>query len=1051
MRRLLLLLVAIFAFGYSHTWAQSRQVSGRVVSSEDNQPIPGVSVFVKGFPNIGSFTDGSGNYSLRNIPANATTLVFSSVGYQSLEANIGGTTVNVALISESQRIDEVLVVAYGTAKKSSFTGSISSVGESELNKIQVSNPFKALEGATAGVSIVNETGQPGGRTTLRIRGIGSINASSNPLIILDGSPYEGDLSSISTSDIESINVLKDAASAALYGARGANGVVIVTTKRGKAGETKVNFDGKIGYNSRAVKEYNIMTDPGLYYQTFWNAIRNNELRQAGATALSSATLASEKLVGVLGYNIYNVPNSEVVLSTGKLNPNARIKYEDANWNDWRGTLMSPQLRQEYNLSVSKGNDENKIYFSLGYLDDKGYNKNSGLDRFTSRLSFDSKLYSWLDFSASTQFSRTESNWTTTGGAYSNSFQWVRSIAPIYPIYLHDAEGKLMRDNLGSILYDWGEENVGINGTRAYGASSNLVATQDKDKSVNLDYYLNQSASAKIKLPWYFQLAVNGSAYGNWFSYNRFITPTGGSGKSYNGLSTKYKEQTITTNLNQILTWSKDFDGLGVNVMIGHENYNYKYDRIRGTKTNFLDPSNDEFVNAAIISDLTSVTRLYNLEGYFGEVKFDYNNKYYISGSLRRDGSSIFHPDNRWGTFWSVGGSWRINQESFLNSVEAIDNLKLKASYGAQGNDYLYLPESSLRSYTPYQDLYEVTSNGTDLGLKPLYKGRKDVTWEKNLNFNVGIEFSFLNGLVAGEFEYFIKNTKDLLFALPVPASTGFTSEPWNIGSMSNKGFEVSISSNIIKTDHVSWSVNANLTHFENKVTKLPEEFKKDGITRGNQRIIEGGSIYDFYMVKWAGVDPNNGDALYWVENDEGVFEKVNGKKYNASSRQKIGTALPDFYGGFGTSIEFFNFDFSVQFAYQVGGLRNDNQYAGLMHAGTAGDNWSMDILNYWTPENKNTSVPRIDYNNQEQTQNSDRFITDASFVSFRNVSLGYTLPKSVINRLGLNNLRLYFVVDNVALWSKRQGLDPRTNWSGDSQNTLYSPIRSTSFGLSINL
>ena len=1051
MKRLRFFFIAVgLMSGIMAARAQTVKISGTVTGSDDGMPLPGVSVVVKG-TSVGVATNIDGKYEF-NAPSESTMLEFSFIGYESQTVQIAGRSViDVALASSSEQLEEVMVVAYGTAKKSSFTGSVGSVSEKQLSKIQSSDPAKALEGALAGVSIVNATGQPGSNTTIRIRGIGSINASNSPLIIVDGAPYEGDLSSINNSDIETMNVLKDAASAALYGARGANGVIIITTKKGKSGETKVFAEARVGYNTRGVKEYDIMTSPSMYYETFWKSLESSALI-SGKDAATAAAYANNNLIKALGYNIYNVADNAII-ANGKVDPTAKIKYKDSGWNDWKGALMSPQMRQEYNLNISKGDDNSKLFFSAGYLDDKGYSENSGFTRFSSKLSFETELYKWLDVTANMLFARTQSDWTQDGSSYTNSFMWNRNIAPIYPIYAHDAEGNVKKDQLGKGIFDYGDPVIGVNGTRAYGAATNPVATQKYDIDRNTDYYINENIQAKITLPYDLKFTTNASVYGDWYTYNNYITPIGGSGLAYNGFSYKQKYQTIAINWNQIIAWDHTFNDITVQAMLGHEYYKKKIDYIEGEKTNFLDPTNNEFCNAAKIGSLTSSSYEYALEGYFGQLTFDYNNKYYLSGSLRSDASSIFHPDNRWGTFWSIGASWRINREDFMSGVGFVDNLKLKTSYGAQGNDYLYLSGSTInRAYTPYLDLYSVTSNGTDLGFTPKYKGRKEVTWETNLNFNVGVEFALFGSLLTGEIEYFNRTTRDLLFNLPIPASTGFNTEPWNIGTMVNNGIEVTLNANIISTDDLRWSVNANLTHFKNEITKLPEDFKEDGITNGTQIIKEGGSIYDFWMVKYAGVNPENGDALYWKEKNDGSgYEKVCSADYDSNSRQFIGSSIPDFYGGFGTVVEYKGFDLSLQFSYQSGGLKDDGQYASLMHAGSAGDNWHTDILNAWSANNTSSNIPRLEYNNQGLIQASDRFITDASYIAFRNATLGYTLPNSLVNKLSISKLRVYFVVDNVALWSQRQGMDPRNSFSGRATDDMYSPIRTMSLGLVINL
>lgn len=1051
MKKLTALLAILGLIGLQVAFAQTRSIKGTVTSKEDGMGLPGVNVSVKG-TSIGTATDGNGNFTL-SVAQNAQTLVISSIGYQSVEMPVQDV-VNVVLEPETKKIDEVIVVAYGTAKKSSFTGSVGSVSEKQLTKIQSSDATKALEGAIAGVTISQASGQPGQSTTIRIRGIGSINASSSPLIIVDGAPYEGSINSINTGDISTMNVLKDAASASLYGARGANGVIVITTKRGKEGETSVNFDAKAGYNFRGVAEYDIMTSPADYYEKFGEALYNQQRAAIadGGLGLNDADArlyAANNVYNTLGYNVYDVANDAIISPVnGKINPNAKVKYKDADWNNWENELYTPRLRNEYNLSISKGNEKSKLYFSAGYLNDAGYNKNSYFTRYSTRLSYDAELFSWLNFGTSAQLARTESNWTSSGSSYTNAFQWTRSIAPIYPIYKHDINGNIMLDPNGKKLYDYGEAQLGVNGGRAYGAMTNPVATQNEDKNNYLDYYANSNSFLKVTLPFDVTFTTNATVFGNFMYNDDFTTPLGGSGKTYNGIGNKSKDEIISYNLNQILNWNKKINDFNVGAMLGHEIFIRNFSSLYGSKQNFLDPKNTEFSNAAQITALDSYTTEYKIEGYFGQITTDYKNRYFLSGSVRRDASSVFHPDNRWGTFWSVGASWRVNEEEFMKQFSFIDNLKLKASYGSQGNDYLYLANSTRRSYTPFHNLYVITSDGTNFGISPRYMGNKEVTWEKNLNFNAGLEFSILNGVLSGEVEYFKRTTNDLLFNLPVSPSTGFTSQPYNIGNMDNTGFELTLSSNIIRMDKIRWNVGFNITHFKNEITSLPEQFREKGITNGNQKIIEGGSIYDFYMVKWAGVDQTNGQPLYWTKNaTTGVFEKST--TYNAADRQKIGSAIPDSQGGFSSTLEAYNFDLSLSFAYQIGGLINDSEYSALMHSGTAGNNWHKDIQNSWTPTNTNTDIPSVQYNRQDQ--GTDRFVTDASFLSFRNVTLGYTLPKNVVNKIKVKNLRVYFVVDNVALWSKRQGLDPRQTISGVTGGSTYSPIRTCSVGLVVNL
>ena len=532
--------------------------------------------------------------------------------------------------------------------------------------------------------------------------------------------------------------------------------------------------------------------------------------------------------------------------------------------------------------------------------------------------------------------------------------------------------------------------------------------------------------------------------------NYFTTPLGGAGKNYGGASTKYKSDNIVLTFNQLLRYNKNWDDYGFEAFLGHETYLKRFGTIEGSKKNFVDPRNSEFNNAAVLSSLTSYSRRYFVEGYFGQINANYKHKYYLSGSLRRDGSSVFAPENRWGTFWSVGASWLLSEEKFLEKVDFIDLVKLKLSYGVQGNDALYLPGGG-RSYVPYMTLYSVSTNGNTPGLEASYKGNRNITWEESGNLNAGIELGFFRNRLTLEADYFIKKTKDLLFNMPLPASTGFSSEPRNVADMMNKGFEFSIGITPVRTDNVQWTISLNGLHYKNEITRLPEELREKGLTRGYQTLKEGGSIYDFYMVKWGGVNPANGDAQFYVKNaTTGKYELKGSADYDSSSKQYVGTSIPDLQGGFGTTLSAYNFDLAVQFSYQFGGKFYDSQYANLMHSGDLGRTWHTDIRNRWTPENTTSDIPRLEFANQKVLSLSDRFIVSSDYLSLRNVSLGYTFKQGIVEKLGLTKLRYYLTADNVYLWSKRKGLDPRTSLAGDNDDAVYSPIRTISMGLTLN-
>ena len=1017
--------------------AQERTIKGTVKDDEGLEMLA-VSVVVKGTQR-GIATDMDGHYEIK--VNEGDILVFSSMGYLTQEKKVGkNNTINVILLSDVQQLEgtDVVAVAYGTADRKSFTGAMTTIKAETIQARQTSDVAKTLEGSVAGVQISTDSGQPGASATIRIRGIGSINASSSPLIILDGIPFEGSLSAINNSDIETVNVLKDASSSALYGARGANGVVIITTKTGSKGKLSINFDSKVGFNYRAIPEYDIITSPSEYYRTFWESLYHQNLyaqKQADALARSNASNDLISNVGE-GYNIYNVPDNQVVLPNGQLNPNASIRYSDADtFNQWEKALFKSGVRKEHNLSMNKGTENNSFYFSFGYLSDEGYNLNTYFDRYTTRFSYRGDITSWLKANASSMITYSEQQGSIESSDYANPFSFTRSIAPIYPVYEHDAAGRRLN------TYDYGAK-------RKYSDNTNPVATQREDINRNRNYYFNQALSLEARLHSNLSLAVNGNFYANFYEGNYFTTPLGGAGKNYGGSADKYRSDDVVMTFNQLLRYNKQWNTIAVEALLGHESHQDRYGIISGSKRNFLDPYNSEWSNAAILSSLTSYTNKYFVEGYFGQFNANYRQKYYLSASLRRDASSVFAPENRWGTFWSVGASWLLNEEKFLQSATAINELKLKLSYGVQGNDELYLPGSSSRSYVPYMTLYEVTTDGSQPGLKARYKGNRNITWEESANFNAGIEAAFFQNRLTVEADYFVKQTKDLLFNMPLPASSGFSTEPRNVADMRNKGVEFSVGFTPVRTDKVQWTLSLNGLHYKNEITKLPEDLREKGVTYGTQILKEGGSIYDFYMVKWAGVDPKNGDALYYIQNSTtGEYEPKN--KYDYNSNQFVGTSIPDLQGGFGTTLNVHNFDLALQFSYQIGGKFYDSQYVNLMHNGENGKTWHSNIRDRWTPDHRVASVPRLEFGNVNNFGFSDFFLVSSDYLSLRSISLGYTFPEDVVRKMHLSKLRYYLTADNVYLWSKRQGLDPRISLSGDNSYAKNSPIRTVSMGLTL--
>ncbi|MBN1187033.1 MAG: TonB-dependent receptor, partial [Bacteroidales bacterium] len=994
------------------------------------------------------------------VPQDAETLVISFVGMQTQEVAIAGRSViNVILESSSIAMDEVVVVAYGTQTKKSLTGSQTAIKGDDLQKAQVSNISRALEGAVAGVQTTSSSGQPGSGASVRIRGMGSLSASSSPLYVVDGMPYEGNINNLSQIDIESMTVLKDASATSLYGSRAANGVILITTKRGTASKPRVTVDSRVGVNSKAYKGYDIMTDPQEYYEMFWETLRNDRLgkgdsyAQAGYYAsdrlIKYTTPSSGAIEWMLGYNSYNVPDNQLVDPlTGKLNPNASLLYREK----WEDEIFENGIRQEHSVSLSGTNAGTNYFLSFNYLSDEGYSPNTGFERYTSRLKLAQEVNKWLKLNGNIAYIHTSvDNPTSTGSSSANIFYVSQVVAPIYPIYQRNLDGSLRLNANGEKQYDFGDND---DMKRPVMPLANPAGTQKLNTTnTELDRIsLNASADVSFTkdLKLILNLGIDNAQTNGVDIYNRQI----GQFAAVGGYIGKSSSINRTINSNQILSYNKEINDIHtISAKAGHELYKWNYSYNYGSKQNFLFPQITELDWAVVMSDVGSYGYDYSLESYFGHLNYGYLDRYFIDASVRNDGSSRFHPDNRWGTFWSVGASWMMNQEGFLSNATFLDVLKFRVSYGSVGNDNL----GTGFYYYAYEDQYDVVNNDGEIGLKFAFKGNKDLKWESNNSLTVGFDFGFLNR-ISGNIDYFTRTSSDLLFILPQAPSTGITSIPFNLGKLSNKGFEFEVNYDVIKKNDLKVSLSANATTYKTIIEELPEMYKEDGLARGSyQKWEEGSSPYLYYMRKYAGVDAETGASLWYKDVlEEGVITgQETTSDWNEATRYTLDKdATPDLFGGFGIAVEYKGFDLSVQAAYQIGGWVYDGIYAGFMHSGSSGDvgtNWHRDIFKRWTPNNTNTDVPIVD--RYSETNNiSDRFLVKGDYFSLRNIVFGYTLPQRITSKVNVEKLRFYVVADNLLFMSKRQGFDPRMYFSGvvTSTDLNYSPIKTVSVGLNLS-
>ena len=1070
----LMLCMLVSICGYAQ-----KTVTGTVVDKSDI-PVIGASVLEVGNPSNGTITDMDGNFTL-SVKSNGE-LQISYIGYVTQVVKVENRkTIRVVLDEDSKALDEVVVVAFGKMKKEAFTGSAGVMKTEELAKAQVSNAANALAGRVAGLQMSTTSAQMGESPSITIRGIGSISSGTEPLVVVDGMPYDGNLNLINPQDIESMTVLKDAASNALYGARGANGVIMITTKRGASGDAKITFDAKWGVNSNGLKNYKSLNAQQFYetyYKSLYNyAVASTEDTGLGYSAAEAHAYANNALMNSSsglgpGYMIYTVPTGQdFILEGGKMNPKATMgamyNYDGTQlWltaDDWEKEGLMNGFRQEYNATVSGASDRINYYASLGYLDQEGIQEGARETRITARLKADYQAKKWLKVGVNmgyTDYDYAQVSEGTIGGG--SIWATIKTQAPIYPVYFRGADKQIMIDQWGEPMYDFAQK-YDLN--RGGGVGGNGIFSNKYRDSNTYGGSFTGSGYADFNIMEGLTFTVNGSIY----KYDRRYTYVNSpfvdnyTSSNDNGSVSKGAYSTKTYNTQQLLNYVKTFGLHDVSAMIGHEYYNYRYESLSGSGWNFGIDGTTELNALLNLNYPGSYSTNYNNEGYFFRGMYSYDSKYYGSLSFRRDASSRFHKDHRWGNFWSAGGAWVISKEDFFD-VDWIDMLKFKASIGSQGNDNI---GTGGYGYYYYADSYDIVNNNNEVAYQWKQKGTKDITWETNTNINAGFEFDLLKGRLSGSIDYFYRKTSDMLFSLNTPPSVGYTSYFVNLGDMRNQGVELVLNATPIRNKNWNWDVNFNISYMKNKVLKLPEAIKTTTVEGYNGYVNLDGSfvskfcffvaedlpLYSVYYPKSAGINKETGAALYWkdVKDENG---KVTGKEkiedYSQATKYLLGDAMPAFSGGWGTSLKYKNFDLSINTNFQIGGLVRDYTYNTLMHSGGGSTNWHVDILNSWTPENKNSNIPRLRYT-EKYSQNglTDRFFADASYWNIQNVNFGYTLPKSVVEKMGMTNMRVFFSGENLFYISARQGLDPRQSLNGVQNPEMYSPMRTISGGVSL--
>lgn len=1034
MRKLSLLACALLLGGAAY--AQNMTVKGKVTAN--GLEMPGVTVSVKGTAG-GTITSLDGDFTIK---ADAgSVLVFSFIGYETVEVPVKGNgPINVELREKTTDLDEVVIaVPYGTAKKSTFTGSAGVVDKKIIANSQVASVSQALQGSVAGLQSFSASGQPGEDATILIRGVGSVNASTTPLYVVDGVPYDGALSSISNQDIASITVLKDAAAASLYGSRAANGVVMITTKQGsKKSAPSIEISAKYGFSDRAVKDYEQVSTE-QYFMLEWEAIRNMRmnLKKNPDTAEAAAAYATQNLIlNYIGINPYGTAYPQPIGTDGKLIEGARLLWNDS----WEDALSQDAHYTDLSARVSGGSENSQYYFSLGYMDNQGAYIGSGFKRYTLRANITSDLTKWLQVGVNVGLTHSIQDFPKSDdSSLGNVVLAARSIPSFYPVYERDPEtGAYVLDENGQRVYDYGKYRHGS--YAGYNQAQSMLYDKNEIKrdAASVRGYLQVTPIEGLT----YKMSLN-IDYNSRFTHD-YANPTYGK-EPVTGSVSKRNTRTTGMTFNNVVNWEHTFGEVhNVRLMAGQEYYEFNTSNFGGSRSNVITDGYFEPDVASTLTGFSGNSDQYKLLSYFGQAEYNYAQKYFASVSMRADGSSRFHPDNRWGAFWSFGGSWKIGREAFVEEAAGswLSDLTLRASYGAQGNDNV--------GYYAYQALYGI---GSFLGETALTTSRLDtpeLSWETNLNANIGLDFSLWSNRLFGTVEWFQRTSKDLLFARDLVPSSGFSSIDDNIGKVRNYGWEFTLGGTPILTRDWTWRLSVNATTYKNEIVSIPT----DVMWSGTKKWVKGGSLYDFWMYEWAGVDPETGDAQ-WYMTDTETGERVKTTNYGSLTSQdkvKVGNALPKVSGGFQSDLTWRDLSLSMTFAYSIGNKIYNRDKASLMGvSGANGSTMSKDLLNRWTPENTQTDVPRLEYDQTSYfTSASTRWLVDGSYLRLKTVTLNYNLPKKWIQPAMLKDVSIYVQGENLLTFSKQQGLDPEQALGGVTY-WRYPAMKTLSFGINVKL
>jgi TonB-linked SusC/RagA family outer membrane protein len=1010
---------------------QERRING-IVHDADGSPFPGVTVSTKKNPMNAVITDSDGKFTITANPGDV--IQFSFVGMKTLEV-VATEEENMVVTMEEDLIelDDVIVVAYGVTKKESFTGSASVVSTDRITERPVTSFTDVLGANTTGV-MVTTTGQPGDMPIVRIRGIGSMNASNAPLYVIDGVAVNmsdvaqlgniasNPMTSINPNDIASMTVLKDAAAASLYGSRAANGVIIITTKQGKEGKTKYNLDVQYGI-SQHLNTVD-MADKDQFAELWVTGELHALMKKATPSGMNTYEFIKQCYADETVYGTY--------LASARTNFNKAFAIEGTIYDfwgdgydmypdtDWLGAVSRQGQTQKINFSAS-GGQNGVTYFASGeYFNVLSPLKQAGLTRYSGRANITSKSNKVLWFGANLNISYTDQSGPQSGQMYADPLRAAHDIPPIVPVFYSDGT---------------------YNSTFPYDVLSNYNPVAILDKA---DYYTGTYRQTAIG--WAQVNILDGLNFKSTFGFdarqtdeNRWYPIGIAAGKSNIGIKYEYYSIRSRITSSNILNYTKTFGKVhNINALAGWEAEHTNTRYFGGEMTNYQTEFTPVINAGSVIRSLTGYYTDDALLSAIGKAEYNYDNRYYAAVSFRRDGSSRFAPESRWGNFYSVSGAWRISKESFMSDLKWLDDAKLRGSYGFNGT----LPSG----------LYEYIGNyifGNDYndqsGAAITNVENMKLSWEKSRNFNIGLEASFFEGRLSASAEYFKRYSDDLLLDRELSRVSGYTTATVNFGAMSNKGFEYTINATPVETGDFSWDITLNLSTLRNKIESLPS----DNVS-GVRIDRTGYPSMSWYMQEWAGIDKETGEPMWYVVSETG--EKTTTKVFNDATRQIIGSAIPHYSGGFNTSLKYKGLDLSALFSFGLDFLVYDYDAA----RSTWDDGYSRKInkevamLDNWRPDNTDSDYPILINGYLNGSNYSSRYIYNGDYLKLRNIILSYTVPKRVSNNLHLDGIKVFAQVENVFILTEMPGFDPETNSSGFRYHYSYPTPRTFLAGINLS-